>query len=511
MPADLSSLELVVQGQGGVGRSSEHLVRFDTRRGLGERRAELRLVATHLQHINYLLLYTSRVLFTCRETWQRPRKGIVNRFELLAELMTEHDESGDVGTELTALLLTGIAGVACTKFLKEYLHGDMVPRFLKAVKRAASALCELVSCNLQPAMEELMFRLAELRALAHCGAVGLPVATLDAAIEGARLLVLKVEELRKVVAVVRTNFLALFGWISNCKLALADDDEEEETPLAPEVVSLAAVEECIRLDLASDRLGALLEEVPMPPAAAYAPGPEALDPPPFRERWRSEAHVSFAGQLATFNELWTPLCKGPGAAIAPLLKPLRAAADGAVQLRSSLSAGTEKGAFTTWLQAKQGRTCAQPIATIGGTGTLVAVTNGTLANRLVVSVIFLPGTDQGPGPGPQMVSIDCGVAGGRIVGNLTFYKDCLLGVLITQEGGGADAGSTLMLLDVSPDHRHYVSLERCMRLFPQSRPLTPCLICLLPCSASLEGLEECLLSVPAGTHHLYHRIIPLGS
>jgi hypothetical protein len=363
----------------------------------------------------------------------------------------------------------------------------MVPRFLKAVKRATTALCELVSCNLQPAMEELLFRLAELRALARCGAVGLPIPALDAAIDGARLLVLKVEELRKVVVVTRTNFLALFGWINNCKLALAEDDEEDEAPPAPEVVSLVAVEECIRLDLACDRLGALIEEAPLPPAAAYARGSEALDPPPFRDRWRAEAQISFAGQLAAFYEIWTPVCKGPGNVIAPLLTPMTAVTDGAVLVCCSLPA-TGKGAATALLQAQQGRTSAQPVTTASGAGTLVAVTTGSLADRLVVTVLFLPSPGAGSGQGPRVVSVDCGAAGDGTIGNLAFYKDCLLGVLVRREGSGADVGSTLMLLDVSPDRRQYVPLERCLILLT-------CVL-LIFCTSITVTILLCSISAP---------------
>jgi hypothetical protein len=134
----------------------------------------------------------------------------------LEKLSGDHDEQMSVADALVALAISGTLTQALEQFLTTYLGETSAARISKAWLTSCDALVALCDANLKRALEEITFRLGELRALARCpgdAPIGLSVGDLDALVTQATATLMKVDELHRIALETSGNFHHFFAWI----------------------------------------------------------------------------------------------------------------------------------------------------------------------------------------------------------------------------------------------------------------------------------------------------------
>jgi len=128
---------------------------------------EIKLICTHLQHVNYLFAYIHRAVQMCVASWTKLHTNIYRKFRAILDLLEDSGLTGTIESELVMLLLAGAPSAPMHKFLSEYLSLDMVARYMKSVNSGCTLMLKLLQLSLPQAAEELAFRLGELRALSR--------------------------------------------------------------------------------------------------------------------------------------------------------------------------------------------------------------------------------------------------------------------------------------------------------------------------------------------------------
>lgn len=93
---DLAVLTTVINT---IDEGDSHLVAFNSS-VLRERASELKLMATHFQHIDYLFLYLSRCVHAIQQTWTRMQNSITTKFKYIGNMMMENEETGTANLSL---------------------------------------------------------------------------------------------------------------------------------------------------------------------------------------------------------------------------------------------------------------------------------------------------------------------------------------------------------------------------------------------------------------------------
>jgi hypothetical protein len=170
--------------------------------------------------------------------------------------------------DMFALLTNGLPSKSVHKFLSTCWTSQNLSRLQKVVEKTCAEMIEVVQQNIMPAVEQLLFRLCELRSIARWkdrySCLGLDEAIITSAIHTASAFALKSEDLLQVIIQSNKNYHCLFKWMLAYVIKYTDDEMTQNTPeslaalvyLNPSLsMEVEAIAECLRLDLTCDRLG----------------------------------------------------------------------------------------------------------------------------------------------------------------------------------------------------------------------------------------------------------------
>lgn len=213
--------------------------------------------------------------------------------------------------------MTGVPRKAIYTFLKEWLSSEVIAKYEKALDSACTRVLSLVQNNLHQAVEEVVFRLSEMRGLARWKdryeSIGLDAPVVNAVLDNAGGLLMKVEEVRRTMTEVSRNYKCFFKWLGINVAALSDEQQE---PIRTGPIQTEYIAECLEKDLLRNRFGQFFSRTPLEFNSTVEPD---VCIPDFQDKWESQARVSFAGQLKALQDSWELLSDRPFRTISPLV------------------------------------------------------------------------------------------------------------------------------------------------------------------------------------------------
>ena len=242
---------------------------------------ELSLLACQLQQLHRLATYTSTCASALTSRHAAIRASLSMRFSLLPSLLSDHQlPSHTPQQQLAHLLLTSVASNVVLQFLKRVGDVGSLKRQLAGLE---SGLMRMVEAGkaVRRGVEELNFRVAECRGMARWRERSVAVLGADGEARLTRMLhqlggvLLRVEEVSRVVMRVRRGFTALFGWLVWQVATLGDEDQLERDNGKSAVWPVDDILDCIRCDLFTDRVGPLLSPSTFASAPPCVEVPEA--------------------------------------------------------------------------------------------------------------------------------------------------------------------------------------------------------------------------------------------
>ena len=246
---------------------------------------ELSLLAGQLQLVGRLTGYTSTCASALTSRYSAIRSSLAMRFSLLSTLLADHQlTSHTPQQQLVHLLLTAVASNPLLQFLNRVGDTASLKRQLAGVESGLMRMMEAAKA-IRRAVEELSFRVAECRGMARWRERSVQVVGVNGEArltDMLRLLggvLLRVEQLSRVVIRVRRGFTALFAWLVWQVATLGEEDALERENGKSVVWPVNDILECIRCDLFTDRIGPLLSASPFastPPCADDEPMGETL-------------------------------------------------------------------------------------------------------------------------------------------------------------------------------------------------------------------------------------------
>ncbi|KAL4428023.1 hypothetical protein ABPG75_002112 [Micractinium tetrahymenae] len=187
----------------------------------------MRHVGAHAAQLHRLALAAAQVealLEGCRQSfrelckeWGAGQKELGESRRKLAALMSDYGSSADPAAELQGLVATGAVGGALQQYITATLGEPGLKKLARAVDVAACSCHNLLTDHLQPQLEQLAFRLGELRGLALClpwrRVTGLQPEQVAAAEQAALRLVLRAEAVRQQVVEAGAQYRTFFAWL----------------------------------------------------------------------------------------------------------------------------------------------------------------------------------------------------------------------------------------------------------------------------------------------------------
>ena len=290
---------------------------------LSQRIHELSLLACHVQHISHLLSYASSALTSVTSRYQSIRQSLSNKFSPLTSTLTEHGLPDTSPAEhLVHLALTSIPSTAVMQWISSTLHPAALLRQCSGVESGLWRMMDVLRVNVRRAMEEVVHRLAEVRALSRWkergGEIGVEESVITQLLHQAGLVLMRTEEVMLLVGTVRRGFTAFFHWLAYQVSVLQREDEEgdKEQPSGP--FELDDVVDCIQQDVFSDRLAQPLSSTP-PPSASLSPRPHSSSAVtsslPVSAIPTAESSISLLTALDALRESFAAFTQTPCAAI----------------------------------------------------------------------------------------------------------------------------------------------------------------------------------------------------
>ena len=238
---------------------------------------ELSLLAGQLQQIGRLTAYTSTCASALTSRYAAIRSSLAMRFSLLASLLADNQLPHHTPQQqLAHLLLTSVASNPLLQFLRRVGDTQSLRRQLAGVENGLTRMGEAARA-IRRAVEELSFRVAECRGMARWRERSAAVLGAEGESRLARMLqrlggvLLRVEQLTRLLVRVRRAFAALFGWLVWQVATLGEEDALERDAGKATAWPVTDILECIRCDLYTDRLGPLLA------ATLFASTPACVD------------------------------------------------------------------------------------------------------------------------------------------------------------------------------------------------------------------------------------------
>ncbi|KAL4858703.1 Anaphase-promoting complex subunit 4 [Chlorella vulgaris] len=236
-----------------------HLSVVSTRH-VGRHAAQLHRLSAEAAHVGALLEGCQQTFDAASKEWQTAMRECEGSRSRLAALMADYGSSGEPATELQSLLATGAVGGA----LQQYITSGLGETGLKALARAVDgAVCSahnLLTDHLQPQLEQLAFRLAELRGLALClpwrRITGLQPEQVAAAELAALRLVLQAEAVRRQLVAAGAQYRSFFSWLLIVLRRMQED--ASDVMVGHPRSQLQAVEQFLLGQYRRDTIGPLL-------------------------------------------------------------------------------------------------------------------------------------------------------------------------------------------------------------------------------------------------------------
>jgi len=172
--------------------------------------------------------------------WSSAMNLFHEKFRALPNLIAAHGAESSSEDEFLSLLFGTRTSPALHQFLASSLGEAGLKRIAKAVDSAGREIRGVVSEHLQPAVEIISFRLAELRGLARWRSrfqiIGLDEKLMDGVTESIGMLVVQVERFSRVAATVLYLFQNFFTWVLKCVKILLNEPTDQVPAANSELV-----------------------------------------------------------------------------------------------------------------------------------------------------------------------------------------------------------------------------------------------------------------------------------
>ncbi|KAL5208125.1 hypothetical protein ABZP36_032560 [Zizania latifolia] len=195
------------------------------------RKNELHQVSQQASSIQDLVEVVRASISMMAKQWSSAMNLFNEKFSILPSLIAAHGMESSSEDEFMSLLFGTRTSPALHQFLVSSLGEAALKRIAKSVDSAGRELRVVVSEHLQPAVEIISFRLAELRGLARWRSrfqnIGLDEKLIDGVTERIGMLVVQVERFSRVTATVLYLFQNFFSWVLKCvKILLSEPTDQ---------------------------------------------------------------------------------------------------------------------------------------------------------------------------------------------------------------------------------------------------------------------------------------------
>eukprot|EP00887_Chlorella_sp_A99_P001987 scaffold18.g1987.t1 len=310
--------QATAEGRGGGGAGPRlHLATLDTR-AVGRNSGRLhRLGLLAAEAAAALAGCHASCEAACRE-WEGAMQEWAAATQRLQADLDKFASSVPPQEQLLQLLATGALSPGMLQFLSVTLGEPGLKKLARMVDSAVRAVHSLLADRLQPALEELAFRLGELRGLALCRpwstTLGLSAAAAGAAEQAALRLLVRAEALRRALVAVGAAYRAFCTWLFTLLRRLQEGSHDALAGYPRSQV--AVITEFVRGQYVYDAIGLQLYG----PGGGGAHGGAAPGSPatqPQRQQWQQKVDGGSDG-LGLIHEVLEAGCssssRGAGAA-----------------------------------------------------------------------------------------------------------------------------------------------------------------------------------------------------
>ncbi|CAM0146358.1 unnamed protein product [Urochloa decumbens] len=204
------------------------------------RKNELHQVSQQASNIQDLVEVVRASISLIPKQWSNAMNLFREKFSALPNLIAAHGAESSSEDEFLSLLFGTRTSPALHQFLASSLGEAGLKRIAKAVDSAGREIRGVVSEHLQPAVEIISFRLAELRGLARWRSrfqiIGLDEKLIDGVTESIGMLVVQVERFSRVAATVLYLFQNFFTWVLKCVKILLNEPIDQVPAANSELV-----------------------------------------------------------------------------------------------------------------------------------------------------------------------------------------------------------------------------------------------------------------------------------
>ncbi|KAF8730169.1 hypothetical protein HU200_017141 [Digitaria exilis] len=204
------------------------------------RKNELHQVSQQASSIQDLIEVVRASISLISKQWSNAMNLFHEKFSALPDLIAAHGAESSSEDEFLSLLFGTRTSPALHQFLASSLGEAGLKRIAKAVDSAGREIRGVVSEHLQPAVEIISFRLAELRGLARWRSrfqiIGLDEKLIDGVTESIGMLVVQVERFSRVAATVLYLFQNFFTWVLKCVKILLNEPTDQVPAANSELV-----------------------------------------------------------------------------------------------------------------------------------------------------------------------------------------------------------------------------------------------------------------------------------
>ncbi|KAF8689842.1 hypothetical protein HU200_041473 [Digitaria exilis] len=204
------------------------------------RKNELHQVSQQASSIQDLIEVVRASISLISKQWSNAMNLFHEKFSALPDLIAAHGAESSSEDEFLSLLFGTRTSPALHQFLASSLGEAGLKRIAKAVDSAGREIRGVVSEHLQPAVEIISFRLAELRGLARWRSrfqiIGLDEKLIDGVTESIGMLVVQVERFSRVAAIVLYLFQNFFTWVLKCVKILLNEPTDQVPAANSELV-----------------------------------------------------------------------------------------------------------------------------------------------------------------------------------------------------------------------------------------------------------------------------------
>uniref|UniRef100_A0A0D9VLX5 Anaphase-promoting complex subunit 4 n=1 Tax=Leersia perrieri TaxID=77586 RepID=A0A0D9VLX5_9ORYZ len=206
------------------------------------RKNELHQISQQASNIQDLVEVVRASISMMAKQWSSAMNLFNEKFSALPSLIAAHGMGSSSEDEFMSLLFGTRTSPALHQFLVSSLGEAALKRIAKAIDSAGRELRVVVSDHLQPAVEIISFRLAELRGLSRWRSrfqnIGLDEKLIDSVTENIGMLVVQVERFSRVAAAVLYLFQNFFSWVLKCVKILLSEPIDQVPAANSELVVL---------------------------------------------------------------------------------------------------------------------------------------------------------------------------------------------------------------------------------------------------------------------------------